>query len=177
MAFYGGFADVQVSAALLIIFFTTSLLLYQILCTCEEPHMVCYSVALTAGVSGVGTIFWTLFSPLPNMTILLGLTNTGVFTLVGVVVTVLSSVGYAHFEETSLSGENEETVAIVRSRPPRYDTFAPRAPLMAKPPLLVKPPPMAPKPIPIRRNRSSGDLASSSSPLIRAKSAPVLVSM
>jgi hypothetical protein len=61
IALYGGSADVQVSAALTIIFLTTALLLYHILCTCEEPHMVCYSVALAAGVSGVGTIFWTLF--------------------------------------------------------------------------------------------------------------------
>jgi hypothetical protein len=117
------------------------------------------------------------------MTILLGLTNTGVFTLVGVVVTVLSAVGYAHFEPTTLTGEDDddetETVTIMRPRGgnvTRYDTFTPRpSPLLPKPPLWPKPLPRTPA-VPIQRARVSSD-PSRSAPLPRVRSAPVLVSM
>ena len=169
VAFYGGSSDVQISGSLVIIFFSVGLVFYHILLTCEEPHMVCYSVALTAGISGIGTIFWTLFSPLPNMEIQLGFTNTGVFTIVGVIVMSLSAIGYAHFEEAEQDKDDEpETVTIPRSRFRGYDTFAPRPPLI--PTKTLQPPQL-------KRVRTASTPLDISKPMTRTKSAPVLVSM
>ena len=129
LTFYGHSADVQVSGLLFIIFFTTGLVFYHILLTCEEPHMICYSVTMAAGVSVLGTIFWTLFSPLPTIQVQLGLTHTGIFTIVGGIVTVLSAVGFAHFEENLSVEECEpETISIARSRHPHYETFLQKNP-------------------------------------------------
>ena len=120
--------DVRITGSLCIIFLSLAILFYNILTTVDHSDTTSYTVAAAAGISSLGTIFWTLLSPLPEMRVLLGLTDTGVFTIVGVVVTVLAAAGYAHFEDTDEEVEETITITPPRPRTQRYQTFAAEAP-------------------------------------------------